>query len=45
MQLPKQRLVEKNLPDEHLIPGENTEMFAYYGLDAKGIVKTVEESL
>lgn len=39
------RLVEKNLPDEHLIPGENTEMFAYYGLDAKGIVKTVEESL
>ncbi len=39
------KLVEKNLPDEHLIPGENKEMFAYYGLDTDGIVKTVEESL
>ena len=39
------KLVELNLPDEHLIAGENYEMFAYYGLDDKGIVKTVEESL
>lgn len=42
--LPK-RLLELNLPDEHLISGTNTEMFAYYGLDDKGIVKSVEEAL
>ena len=39
------RLVELNLPDTHLIAGSNTEMFAYYGLDTKGIVKAVEENL
>ncbi|MGN1277686.1 MAG: transketolase family protein [Floccifex sp.] len=39
------RLVEINLPDEHLISGTNKEMFAYYGLDTNGIVKTVEENL
>ena len=39
------RLVELNLPDEHLISGTNKEMFAYYGLDDKGIVRAVEEAL
>lgn len=39
------RLLELNLPDEHLISGTNKEMFAYYGLDDAGIVKSVEEVL
>lgn len=39
------RLLERNLPDEHLISGTNREMFAYYGLDDAGIVKSVEEAL
>lgn len=39
------RLIELQLPDEHLISGENTELFAYYGLDDQGIVKTVEAAL
>ena len=38
-------VVELSLPDEHLISGTNKEMFAYYGLDNKGIVKAVEEAL
>ncbi|MDY5653866.1 MAG: transketolase C-terminal domain-containing protein [Erysipelotrichaceae bacterium] len=42
--MPK-KLVEINLPDEHLISGTNHEMFAYYGLDDQGIVKTVLENL
>ena len=33
------------LPDKHLIPGSNTEVFHYYGMDADGIVKTVKETL
>lgn len=41
---PKQ-LVELCLPDEHLISGTNKEMFAYYGLDDKGIVEAVENAL
>lgn len=39
------RLVELNLPDEHLISGTNKEMFAYYGLDEQGIVQAVEKAL
>ena len=39
------KLVEINLPDEHLISGSNHEMFAYYGLDDKGIVSAVEKNL
>ena len=42
--LPK-KLVTINLPDEHLITGTNHEIFAYYGLDDKGIVETVEKNL
>ncbi|MGM9912744.1 transketolase family protein [Floccifex sp.] len=38
-------LLELNLPDEHLISGTNKEMFAYYGLDEKGIVEKVLENL
>lgn len=33
------------LPDEHLIPGENKEVFRYYGMDAAGIVQTVKDTL
>lgn len=39
------RLLELNLPDEHLISGSNKEMFAYYGLDEQGIVTSVEAVL
>lgn len=39
------KLVEINLPDEHLISGSNHEMFKYYGLDDNGIVETVEKNL
>lgn len=39
------RLVELNLPDEHLISGTNKEMFAYYGLDDCGIVQAVEKAI
>lgn len=39
------RLLSLSLPDEHLISGTNKEMFAYYGLDDAGIVKSVEEAL
>ncbi|MCI5723695.1 MAG: transketolase family protein [Erysipelotrichaceae bacterium] len=42
--LPK-KLLTLNLPDEHLMTGTNKEMFAYYGLDDKGIVKSIEEVL
>ena len=33
------------LPDGHLIPGSNKEVFAYYGMDAKGIAETVKNTL
>lgn len=33
------------LPDGHLIPGSNKEVFAYYGMDAKGITETVKKTL
>ncbi len=33
------------LPDGHLIPGSNKEVFAYYGMDAKGIAETVKKTL
>lgn len=37
------KVVNLALPDEHLIAGENHEVFAHYGLDAQGIAKTAEE--
>ncbi len=39
------RLLALSLPDAHMISGTNKEMFAYYGLDDKSIVKSVEEAL
>lgn len=33
------------LPDGHLISGSNKEVFAYYGMDAKGITETVKKTL
>lgn len=33
------------LPDGHLISGANTELFAYYGMDAQGIASTVKNTL
>ena len=40
--MPK-HLLQLNLPDTHLISGTNKEIFAYYGLDDKGIVANVEK--
>lgn len=34
-----------SLPDCHLISGTNKEIFKYYGLDGKGIAKTITEVL
>lgn len=39
------RVIEKSLPDGHIIPGSNKEIFAYYGLDAEGLYKAVKECL
>lgn len=33
------------LPDGHLIPGTNKEVFRYYGMDAQGIAETVRKTL
>lgn len=33
------------LPDGHLISGTNKEVFAYYGMDGKGIAETVKKTL
>ncbi|MCR5175599.1 MAG: transketolase family protein [Anaerovibrio sp.] len=39
------KVVNLTLPDEPVITGKSREVFSYYGLDAKGIVKTVMEQL
>lgn len=39
------KLVQKSLPDGHILPGSNKEIFAYYGLDADGLYKAVKECL
>lgn len=39
------RVLPLTLPDTHMIPGEDKEVFAYYGLDTDGIVRSVEETL
>lgn len=39
------RLVSLCLPDEHLISGSGSEIFAYYGLDDTGIVEAVDKAL
>ena len=33
------------LPDQHLIPGTNKEVFTYYGMDEKGIAQKAKEAL
>lgn len=38
-------LLQLSLPDEHLISGENTEIFRYYGLDGPGIAAQIEKKL
>jgi transketolase len=42
--MPK-KVINLALPDEHLIAGENREVFAYYGLDGAGIAKSAEKAL
>ena len=39
------RVKQIALPDAHLIPGTNQEVFHYYGMDADGIAKTAKETL
>lgn len=39
------KVINMALPDGHIIPGENKEIFAYYGLDEAGIEATVEKAL
>ena len=39
------KVINMALPDGHIIPGENTEIFKYYGLDEAGIEATVEKAL
>lgn len=39
------KVLQIALPDGHLISGTNKEVFAYYGMDAKGIAKKVKDSL
>lgn len=39
------KVVNLALPDGHIIGGTNKEIFAYYGLDTKGIVESVKRSL
>lgn len=33
------------LPDVHLIPGESKEVFAYYGMDTKGLIEIAKNTL
>ena len=39
------KVVQKSLPDGHIIAGSNKEIFAYYGLDDIGICKTIRDHL
>lgn len=39
------RVKQIALPDGHLIPGINKEVFAYYHMDAPGIAETVKAAL
>lgn len=38
------RVLQIALPDQHLVPGNNKEVFAYYGMDAEGIAKKIKET-
>ena len=37
------KVVQLSLPDGHIVPGNNKEIFAYYGLDDKGLAETVRK--
>lgn len=39
------RVKQIALPDGHLVPGTNTEVFRHYGMDAQGIAQTVKNTL
>lgn len=39
------RVKQIALPDGHLIPGTNTEVFHHYGMDAQGIAQAVKKTL
>lgn len=39
------KVINLSLPDDHMIAGENQEVFRYYGLDEQGIAKAVREAL
>lgn len=39
------RVISMALPDDHVITGKSKAVFDYYGLNAEGIVKTVQENL
>ncbi len=42
--MPK-KMLQIALPDGHIVAGENTEIFAHYGMDAAGIARRVKEAL
>lgn len=39
------KVIQMALPDGHIIAGKSKEVFAYYGLDEKGIAETVRKNL
>ncbi len=39
------KVINLALPDGHIIGGSNKEIFAYYGLDAKGIAESAKQAL
>lgn len=39
------KVVQKALPDDHVITGKSKAVFDYYGLNAEGIAKTVRENI
>lgn len=39
------KVVQRALPDGHIIPGNNREIFAYYGLDDTGLAEEIHRQL
>lgn len=39
------RTISLSLPDGHIVPGTNTQIFKHYGLDGEKIAKTITEAL
>lgn len=42
--IPK-KVIQKALPDDHVITGKSQAVFDYYGLNSEGIIKTVKENI